>query len=491
MYRIGLLPVLVLSVLAGTTAAQTVWWGKAPATSSSYDLRDVTIAIAGGYGGYTSDPLGGNTVATPSTSISSGSTAAYDGGIVVDKILGVYWYTDGVQNGSSEYTLYPANIPSHICAGNAGLTSIKVTLGSGSEINGSPTIKGLAYERRDSGLTEQDRMWALFDDPDEGWTVGVISAPDRVATTTAIGASFRLRDGNGDTISFRLTDIAWDCTVTDTYPEGFLWAIDLDGTVYRWAIDSTLASGSNWNLLKSATISGGSDPFYEGITLDKSRPMTLPGTGWGTATASGTVMGLDTNSGSDTVTRTLTGPSISQETLVVGSSQTAGLTLGLTYSAEPVRTGAVCSAGTSCFGSASRRIDVQYNNLLSASNVCSLNPIQPLIDKCPGTQSVDLEWCTPTHANGLTPYLLRSSALSPAGIGAGGSCTADPDLTTATTTAGTNPLTITAPSATLTADSRSVEYVQWVFMCGGTSVSYSATGDLQVSDSFRIAWSNP
>ena len=263
--------------------------------------------------------------------------------------------------------------------------------------------------------------------------------------------------------------------------------------------------------------------------------------------AGGRILGLH----EDGIIYALAGPNLPEETWsAVGN----GTYLGFDYSAEAVRFGHSCPNGLECGmggGGGAPRIDLRwpqasYPDLCDpvTDPLCTPHQAQPLV---PMTFAIfkdddEEEECLPTdprnywitdrivveaclgNPQDMTPYLMRSSKQNPAqpvgGFGAG--CAIYPDLTRPgariypggppgyginplehvlscgywgglppTPPPDNSPMPWMDPCEPIRADGRNVEYLQWVFMCGGTNVPFNLTSGPKIaSDAIRISWSN-
>jgi hypothetical protein len=342
-------------------------------------------------------------------------------------------------------------------------------------------------------------MWCMTYDGPRGYALTTLLY---TLPTPVFSGVWYLRDVNGSAIlQNSLRDIAFDSTITQSIPgppSGSIWGIqDTTGNVYQWDIQGAGGGGAG-NSFGRAVITAPAGAYFEGIALDNSRPTTLapPAAGnWPNPQTSGTIMGLDTAGGpTQSMARTLAGLNVPQEVFAVGPIAGQGdWSIGMDYSAELVRSGNPCGICSGDLGSSAYRIDIQYPN-------ATQNPPQPLVTPAPGTSAVDVEHCLPGTAP-VTTYLLRSPTYVPTLIGGPGQpvlCTAypninDPAAFTSPLPVGTNVLTINSSIwgvPPLTSDARSVEYVQWIYMCG-FGAPFSTTSNLKTSDACRIAWSNP
>jgi hypothetical protein len=309
---------------------------------------------------------------------------------------------------------------------------------------------------------------------------------------------FALAVPAGQSVTGQIEDIAFDSFVSAATPGGSLWTIDSGGNVNQFAINlgaATWTSPAQVNIQSPNPATA----YFEGIALDHSRPMTLPPLTWLNNQANGTVMGLDTQAlsggvGSSQIV-TLLGPNIQQEQWNVGPALRRPLgeaSIGMDFSSECVRTGIPGCACPSELQTSTAIIDVQFPATLSGSTSDSLVDVNGL----PGTYSVDIEDGFFTTLVPVTTYLLRNSLyfgamyngclLYPAPTGVVVPVPgAPPHVTTIQSSAYGPP-----PGGTITLDSRAVEYIQWIYMCGSGVPFNLAFGNYKTSDAIRISWSN-
>jgi len=535
--RLGL--ALLIGLLTTSTAlSQTIWFGAAPQQQNIVG-RDFSIPLQFSTPGVSSDPLAPLPQATISTGMSM--QALFVGGIAVNRPWNIVWTTNGRASGGV-YTFTSFAIPTKIC-GSSATTSTQQAGPSPAMGGGAPDILGITHDPEWAATQAPDqnpashpgRLWCLYLHPAQGWSV-IEYFP---ATQSFSGTSRQLLDVSGQPLATILpqgatvTDLAF-CPETNypaVIPEGLLYVIDSTGNGYEFIVGSSGGVTTWTNTVVFPFLKQGlPGVFYEGITVDTSRPSTLPAvsgpqwaltqaTGNGTPVLKGTLLALNTQGATPTYPQNGTYVETMNNLLIArpwgfefwqvqNQAPQTGLSVGMEYSGEYVRFGNGCGG---CAGvMPGSTIDVQiFNTAVSAQPML----VYPNTSSCPPpppgattalTHVYDVRSCTANWPNS-TYWLVRNTdpnysvAGTPIGSGPGNPCPVYPSLVGAIITQGTLP----APpppgaslkvsicswlgSGFLPTDGRLTEINQWVMMCNGGQ--FSAFGNLETSDAIRYSWS--